>query len=87
MAGKYHDLIGLVEFGDEAYVVTPFTSDYENILLSLSLIGDWTEFMKFPDQGTTIGLAIPIVPSPAIAPRRRWIVSGCTRMSASMRKT
>jgi hypothetical protein len=23
--GKYHDLIGLVEFGDEAYVVTPFT--------------------------------------------------------------
>ena len=58
MAGKYHDLIGLVEFGDEAYVVTPFTSDYNNILLSLSLIGDWTEFMTFPDQGTTIGLAI-----------------------------
>ena len=58
MTGKYHDLIGLVEFGDEAYVVTPFTNDYDNILLSLSLIGDWTEFMKFPDQGTTIGLAI-----------------------------
>jgi hypothetical protein len=58
MKGKYHDLIGLVEFGDEAYVVTPFTTDYDNILLSLSLIGDWTEFMKFPDQGTTIGLAI-----------------------------
>jgi Ca-activated chloride channel homolog len=58
MAGKYHDLIGLVEFGDEAYVVTPFTTDYDNILLSLSLIGDWTEFMKFPDQGTTIGLAM-----------------------------
>ena len=56
--GKYHDLIGLVEFGDEAYVVTPFTTDYDNILLSLSLVGDWTEFMKFPDQGTTIGLAI-----------------------------
>src|SRR5207244_9677569 len=56
--GKYHDLIGLIEFGDEAYVVTPFTTDYENILLSLTLIGDWTEFMKFPDQGTTIGLAI-----------------------------
>mgnify|MGYP003694785511 CR=1 FL=1 len=34
MAGKYHDLIGLIEFGDEAYVVTPFTTDYENILLS-----------------------------------------------------
>jgi Ca-activated chloride channel family protein len=58
MAGKYHDLIGLVEFGDEAYVVTPFTTDYDNILLSMSLIGDWTEFMKFPDQGTTIGLAM-----------------------------
>jgi len=58
MAGRYHDLIGLVEFGDEAYVVTPFTTDYRNILLSLSLIGDWTEYMKFPDQGTTIGLAI-----------------------------
>ncbi len=58
MAGKYHDLIGLVEFGDEAYVVTPFTTDYENILLSLSLIGDWTEFMKFPNEGTTIGLAV-----------------------------
>jgi len=58
MAGKYHDLIGLVEFGDEAYVVTPFTTDYDNILLSLSLVGDWTEFMKFPDQGTTIGLAM-----------------------------
>ena len=48
----------LIEFGDEAYVVTPFTTDYDNILLSLSLIGDWTEFMKFPDQGTTIGAAI-----------------------------
>jgi hypothetical protein len=58
MNGKYRDLIGLVEFGDEAYVVTPFTNDYDNILLSLSLIGDWTEFMKFPDQGTTIGTAI-----------------------------
>lgn len=58
MSGKYHDLIGLIEFGDEAYVVTPFTTDYENILLSLSLVGDWTEFMKFPDQGTTIGLAV-----------------------------
>jgi Ca-activated chloride channel family protein len=58
MAGKYHDLIGLIEFGDEAYVVTPFTTDYSNILLSLTLIGDWTEFMKFPDQGTTIGLAM-----------------------------
>jgi Ca-activated chloride channel family protein len=58
LSGKYHDLIGLIEFGDEAYVVTPFTTDYDNILLSLTLIGDWTEFMKFPDQGTTIAAAI-----------------------------
>jgi Ca-activated chloride channel family protein len=58
MKGKYRDLIALVEFGDEAYVVTPFTSDYDNIQLSLSLIGDWTEFMRFPSQGTTIGLAV-----------------------------
>ena len=56
--GRYHDLIGLVEFGDEAYVVTPFTNDYDNILLSLSLVGDWSEFVRFPDQGTTIGKAI-----------------------------
>jgi len=58
MNGKYRDLISLIEFGDEAYVVTPFTSDYDNVLLSLSLVGDWTEYMKFSDQGTTIGLAI-----------------------------
>lgn len=58
MKGKYRDLIALIEFGDEAYVVTPFTTDYDGILLSLSLIGDWTEFMRFPDQGTTIGRAI-----------------------------
>jgi len=56
--GKYKDLIALIEFGDQAYVVTPFTNDYDNILLSLSLIGDWSEFMKFPDTGTTIGLAL-----------------------------
>lgn len=56
--GRYRDLIALVEFGDEAYVVTPFTSDYDNILLSLSLVGDWTEFMRFPSQGTTIGAAV-----------------------------
>jgi len=58
MRGRYHDLIGLIEFGDEAYVITPFTSDDDNILLSLSLIGDWTEFGAFPDQGTTIGKAM-----------------------------
>jgi Ca-activated chloride channel homolog len=58
MNGKYHDLIGLIEFGNEAYVVTPFTSDYENILLSMSLIGDPTEWGNFPDRGTVIGQAL-----------------------------
>jgi len=54
MAGPYHDLIGLIEFGNEAYVVTPFTTDYENILLSLQLIGDPNEWGRFQDWGTTI---------------------------------
>ena len=56
--GKYRDLVGLVEFGNEAYVVTPFTNDYDNILLSISLIGDPVEFSMFPDQGTIIAQAI-----------------------------
>lgn len=56
--GRYRDLVALIEFGDEAYVVTPFTTDYDNVLLSTSLIGDWGEFMHFPNQGTTIGVAI-----------------------------
>jgi Ca-activated chloride channel family protein len=58
MGGEYRDLIALVEFGSEAYVVTPFTNDYQNILLSLSLIGDPTEFSRFPDQRTLIARAI-----------------------------
>lgn len=58
MQGKYHDVIALVEFGDQSYVITPFTNDYKNILLSISLIGDHTEFVKFPDLGTTIGSAL-----------------------------
>src|SRR6185436_18400161 len=37
--GRYKDLMAVVEFGDQAYVVTPFTTDYDNIRLSLSLIG------------------------------------------------
>ena len=56
--GQYRDLISLIEFGDEAYVITPFTTDYDNVLLSASLISDWSEFMHFPNQGTTIGAAI-----------------------------
>lgn len=58
MNGKYRDLMSLVEFGDHAYVVTPFTNDYDNILLSLSLIGDFAEFLRFPDQGTIISRAV-----------------------------
>ena len=58
MAGKYKDLMALVEFGDDAYVITPFTTDYENILLSTALIGDWNEFMAFPDQGTVVARAV-----------------------------
>jgi len=56
--GKYRDMISLIEFGDEAYVITPFTTDYDNILLSTALIGDWAEFMRFPNQGTKIAAAI-----------------------------
>lgn len=56
--GPYRDLMSLIEFGDDAYVITPFTTDYDNILLSISLIGDWNEFMAFPDRGTTIARAI-----------------------------
>jgi Ca-activated chloride channel family protein len=58
MDGRYRDLLALVEFGSDAYVVTPFTSDYENILLSLSLIGAPHEFATFPDQRTLITKAI-----------------------------
>jgi len=54
MQGRYRDLIALIEFGDEAYVVTPFTTDYENILLSISLINSWDEWARFPAQGTVI---------------------------------
>src|SRR5262245_57419332 len=58
MKNHFRDLLSLVEFGNEAYVVTPFTHDYDNILLSISLIGDPVEFSMFPDQGTIIGRAI-----------------------------
>ena len=54
MNGPYHDLIALIEFGNDAYVVTPFTTDYENILLSLRLVGNPKEWGRFNDWGTTI---------------------------------
>ena len=37
MNGPYRDLVALIQFGNQAYVVTPFTTDYENILLSIRL--------------------------------------------------
>ena len=54
MDGPYRDLIALIQFGNEAYVVTPFTTDYENVLLSIRLISDPKEWGRFNDWGTTI---------------------------------
>lgn len=54
MAGPYHDLVALIEFGNQAYVVTPFTTDYENVLLSIGLVGDPKNWGRFDDSGTTI---------------------------------
>jgi hypothetical protein len=54
MKGPYRDLIALIQFGNEAYVVTPFTNDYENVLLSVRLISDPKEWGRFSDWGTTI---------------------------------
>ena len=58
MEGKYHDLVSLIQFGSQAYIVTPFTNDYENVLLSLGLIGTPEEYDRFPDHGTLIMGAI-----------------------------
>jgi Ca-activated chloride channel family protein len=58
MNGSHRDLVALVEFGSEAYIVTPFTNDYENILLSLGLIGTPDEYDRFPDHGTLIMRAV-----------------------------
>ena len=58
MAGGYKDLVSLIEFADTAYVITPFTTDYDNIRLSLSLIGNMGEWENFPDRGTVIAQAV-----------------------------
>jgi hypothetical protein len=58
MDGSHRDLVALIEFGSQAYIVTPFTNDYENILLSIGLIGTPEEYRRFPDHGTLIMLAI-----------------------------
>ena len=54
MNGPYHDLMALIRFGNYAYVVTPFTTDYQNILLSIGLVGTPEEWGRFDDAGTTI---------------------------------
>ena len=54
MKGPYHDLIALIQFGNEAYVVTPFTTDYQNVLLSMKLVSNPKEWGRFTDWGTTI---------------------------------
>ena len=54
MNGPYRDLIALIQFGNDAYVVTPFTTDYDNVLLSIRLIGDSVNWARFGDGGTTI---------------------------------
>jgi hypothetical protein len=54
MDGPYKDLVALIQFGNQAYVVTPFTNDYENILLSVRLVSDPREWGRFSDWGTTI---------------------------------
>lgn len=56
--GRNRDLMALIEFGSTAYVITPFTSDYDNLLLSMSLIGDPVEFSTFPESGTVIASAL-----------------------------
>jgi von Willebrand factor type A domain len=53
-AGKHVDRIAVIQFGNEAYVVTPFTSDYESVLLSLRLIGEPRAWNRFNIFGTTI---------------------------------
>jgi len=52
------DLVSLVLFGNEAYVITPFTPDYQNILTSISLMGEPQEYARFPDKSTTIARAM-----------------------------
>ena len=54
MAGPYRDLISVIQFGTQAYVLAPFTTDYDNILLGIRLMGNPVEWGRFPESGTTI---------------------------------
>lgn len=52
--GANQDLLAVIQFGNEAYVITPFTTDHENVLLSLRLIGQPRNWNRFNVFGTTI---------------------------------
>jgi hypothetical protein len=54
MDGPYRDLVALIQFGNQAYVITPFTTDYQSVRLSIRLISDPREWGRFTDFGTTI---------------------------------
>lgn len=54
MEGKYNDLMALIMFGNESFIVTPFTSDYKNILTSVSLMAEPEERIRFGSPGTVI---------------------------------
>lgn len=54
MNGPYHDLMALIRFGNYSYVVTPFTTDYQNILQNIDLVSNPSEWGRFDDAGTTI---------------------------------
>jgi hypothetical protein len=54
MAGPYRDLLAVIEFGNQAFVITPFTTDYESVLTSLKLVGDPRNWGRIEDAGTTI---------------------------------
>ena len=58
MKSKQHDLIALVEFGDAAYVITPFTNDHKTVLANLDLVGDPDEWYRFGHGGTFILTAL-----------------------------
>ena len=58
MKSGYQDLIGLIEFGDESCVISPFNTEYENVLTSLRLLSDPEEYRRFNDSGTKIAQAI-----------------------------
>ncbi len=58
MKSGYRDLIGLIEFGDESYIVSPFNTDYENVLTSIRLLSEPGEYQRFNNSGTKIAQAI-----------------------------